>query len=170
MHLKSYLVKKLIDLDLIPCRARWRKSVSGIGRIHAGLHRKLRQRYGPEGTELLGQVMYDLGVEQAVEIVESLGMARDLEGCAYAVMLMHRIFGIKSKITQRDEHEVAIEITHCWWGRRTSGWISEMCVTIGRYEDGVIETILPSARHVYETRHTLGGGTCNLVISLPTTK
>jgi len=166
LHLKSYLLKKLIDLDLIPCRTRWRKSVSGIGRIHADLHRKLRQRYGPEGTELLGQVMYDMGGEQATGIVESLGMTRDLEGCAYAVMLMHRIFRIKSRITQKNEHEVAIEINDCRWGRRTGGWIPEMCITMGRYEDGVIETILPSARHSYETRHTIGGGTCNLVIEL----
>jgi hypothetical protein len=165
MGLKSYFVKRMIDLDLIPCRTRWRKSVRGIGRIHANTYIKLRERYGPEGTRLLGQVMYGLGSEQAMDIVDSLGLTRDLEGCAYAVMVMHRIFGIKSKIAQRDEEEVVIEISHCEWGRRTGGWIPEMCASIGRYEDGVIETILPEARHSYESRHTLGNETCRLVIT-----
>ena len=164
MNLKSYLVKKLIDLDLIPCRTRWRKTVTGIGRIHADLYLKLRERYGPEGTELLGQVMYDLGVQQANEIIEALDLNRDLEGCAYAVMAMHRIFGIKSRILRRDEDRLIIQITHCRWGRSTDGWIPGMCVTIGRYEDAVIETILPNSHHSYEERYPMGDGTCNLVI------
>jgi len=166
MGLKSYLVKKLVDLDLIPCRTRWKKSVRGIGRIHADLYTKLQERYGPEGIELLGRVMYGLGAEQAWEIVDSLGLERDLEGCAYAVMVMHRIFGIKSKIIERDSQEVVIEITDCEWGRRRGGWSPGMCVTIGRYEDGVIETILPGARHTYEARHTIQGDNCRLVITL----
>jgi hypothetical protein len=48
------------------------------------------------------------------------------------------------------------------WGRRTGGWITGMCGSIGRYEDGVIDTILPDAKHSYESRHTLGNETCRL--------
>ncbi|HIH94727.1 TPA: hypothetical protein HA338_12120 [Methanosarcina acetivorans] len=35
MSFKSFLLKRLIDLDGIPYHLRWKKSVSGIGTIYA---------------------------------------------------------------------------------------------------------------------------------------
>ncbi len=165
--LKSFLVKKFIDFDLIPCRTRWRKSITSIGRIHIDIHRALRERYGSEGAQVLDQVMYRIGQRQANEILGALGLERDLEGCGYAVMVMHRIFGIKSRIVRKDAGSITMQVTHCRWGRRTEGWGPALCVSIGRYEDGLIETILPDSVHAYDKRYTLGDRVCELTIRLP---
>ena len=61
MRLKTHLLRKVIDYDLIPCSIKWRKSVSGIGR----LMRIMQENYGAEGAKKLSQVMYNTSVNQA---------------------------------------------------------------------------------------------------------
>ncbi len=163
---RAFLARKAIDLDLIPCRLRWRKSISGIGRMYADIWKMVQQEYGPKDVERLGEVMYKIGHSQAPEILESLGMQRDLEGCIYAVLALHRIFGIRSKVVERARGMARIKISHCHWGRKMPQWGPGMCASIGQYEAGLIEGILPHAVHSYDKRFTLGDDTCELTIAL----
>ena len=164
--MKNYLKKRIIDLDIVPYSIRWKKSVSGIGRMYADIMKMLQENYGSGGVKQLSETMYNIGLNQADEILESLGLERNLEGCAYVLLAMHRIFGIKSKIVKKENDRVIIHITHCYWGKSRKGWTSETCASIAQYETGLVKGILPSAMNFYTKKRSLGNDVCELIIVL----
>jgi hypothetical protein len=166
MSFKSFLLKRLIAWDRIPYPLRWRKSVSGIGMIYVETLGMIQEKYGKEGTENLNQVMYNIGRSQSLEILEELGLKKDLEGCAYAVLAVHRIFGIKSKIVQKDDNSVIIHASKCRWDGYLTKWNVRTCLSIDNYEAGLIEGILPLSEHAYTKRRSCSDDVCELVISL----
>jgi len=165
MNVKTHLVKKIIDWDLVPCSVRWKKSVSGVGIMYAEIMKMMQESYGAEGVKKLSEVMYNIGLHQANEILESLGLERTLEGCAYVLLAMHRIFGVKSRIVQKDSDRVVIHATRCYWGKRKKGWTPKTCASIQQYETGLVKGILPSATHFYTKRRSLGDKVCELIIA-----
>ena len=165
MSLKTYLTRKTIDLGLIPYSVRWRKSVSGVGRMYANIMIMMDENYGAGGIRRLSEVMYTIGLNQADEIREMLGLERNLEGCAYVLLAMHRIFGVKSKIVQRDKDRIVIHVTDCQWGKRKKGWTPKTCASIQQYETGLVKGILPSATHFYTKRRSLDDEVCELIIA-----
>jgi hypothetical protein len=138
MGMKSVLMKTVVRWDIIPWIVRWRKSIVGTGVMYADIMHMMQEKYGAEGMKNLSEVMYTIGLNQADEILELLGMERTLEGCAYTLMAMHRIFGIKSKIVQKTDKKVIIHVTHCYWGRRIEEWTPRTCASIARYETGLV--------------------------------
>jgi len=165
VNVKKYLTRKVIELDVLPCSIRWKKSVSGVGRMYANVMIMIQENYGTEGVKKLSEVMYNIGLNQADKILESLGLDRTLEGCAYAILAMHRIFGIKSKIVQKDDDKLVIHATFCHWGMRKRGWTPKTCVSIEKYETGLVKKILPTATHFYTKRRSLGNDVCELVLT-----
>jgi hypothetical protein len=165
MGIKSFLVRKVIRWDIIPWPVRWRKSVIGTGVMYADIMNMMQEKYGAEGVKNLSEVMYTIGLNQASEILELLGLERTLEGCAYTLIAMHRIFGIKSRIVQKDDSKIIIHVTHCYWGRRIEEWTPYTCASIAHYETGLVKGVLPSAVHSYTKKHTLGDDVCELVIT-----
>lgn len=166
MDIKSYIIKKIINLDILPCSIRWEKSISGIGRMYADIMKMMQENYGAEGVKKLNEIMYNIGLNQADEILELLCLERNLEGCAYAILAMHRIFGIKSKIVKKDSNKIVIHVTHCYWGRSEKDWTPQTCASIAQYETGLVNGILPSATHIYNKRHTIGDEVCELIITV----
>lgn len=163
---KKAIVIKIMDLDMVPYSIKWKKTISGIGSIYIGFMEMMQREYGSEGVRNLNDVMYTIGLNQAEEVLDSIGLERDLKGCAYTILTMHRIFGIKSKIIKRDENKVVIHVTHCRWGNYKEGWTPKTCASIEKYETGLVKGILPLADHVYTKRRSLGDNVCEIIITL----
>jgi hypothetical protein len=125
----------------------------------------MQERYGKDGVNNLNEVMYNIGLEQSREILEQLDLKRDLEGCAYVLLAMHRIFGIKSKIIQKDNKKIVIHARKCCWRGNLEKWNAKTCLSIDNYEAGLIEGILPLSEHTYTKRRSCGDNVCELVIS-----
>ncbi len=165
MSFKSFILKKLIDRDKIPFKLKWKKSVSGIGIIYADILQMMQEKYGKEGVNDLNNVMYNIGLRQSTEILQMMGLKKDLEGCAYVLLVMHRIFGIKSKIVHKDDDKIIIHASKCLWEGHGTNWNTGTCLSIDNYETGLIEGILPLSRHAYTKRRSCGDKVCQLVIS-----
>lgn len=165
MSIKGYFLKKLIDYDIVPCFFRWKKSVSGIGRIYSDMLDMMQKNYGIKGIKQMNNVMYDIGLNQSLEILNKLGLEKNLEGCAYVLLSMHRVFGIKSKIVKKSNRRIVIHISDCCWGRKRKGWTPKTCASISQYELGLIRGIMPEVKHVYTKKHTLGNDVCEMIIS-----
>lgn len=165
MSFKSFLLKRLIAWDVIPFCLRWKKSVSGIGMIYAYIFEMMQEKYGKNGINNLNEVMYSVGLGQSNEILEMLGLKRDLEGCAYVLLAMHRIFGIKSKIVQKDNNKIVIHAKKCRWKGHLAKWNAKTCLSIDNYEAGLIEGILPLSEHEYTKRRSCGSDVCELIIT-----
>ena len=114
MSFKSFLLKRLIVWDFIPYSLRWKKSVSGIGMIYVGTLEMMQEKYGKDGVDNLNEIMYNIGLGQSTEILKMLDLNKDMEGCAYVLLSMHRIFGIKSKIIQKDSNKIVIHVLNLW--------------------------------------------------------
>lgn len=167
MQFKKFLYRKLVEYDLIPCSIRWKKSVSGIGRIYSDSMEMMRKNYGGDGVKKLSEVMYEIGFNQSEELIDALGLERNPEGCAYALLAMHRIFGIRSRIVEKSEEKVVIRVTYCQWGSRMKGnWTPQTCASISRYENGLVEGINQRVVHTYTKRRTQGKPVCELVLKL----
>lgn len=164
MSFKSFLLKRLIVWDFIPYSLRWKKSVSGIGMIYVDTLEMMQEKYGKDGVNNLNEVMYNIGLGQSTEILKMLDLKRDLEGCAYVLLAMHRIFGIKSKIIQKDRNKIVIHARKCHWGGHLKKWNARTCLSIDNYEAGLIEGILPFSEHTYTRRRSCGDNVCELVI------
>ncbi|HEY3361436.1 MAG TPA: hypothetical protein VGK06_06270 [Methanosarcina sp.] len=98
MYFKSFLLKRLIVWDFIPYSLRWKKSVSGAGIIYVDTLEMIQEKYGKEDVNNLNEIMYNIGRGQSTEILEMLDLKRDLKGCAYVLLAIHRVFGIRNKI------------------------------------------------------------------------
>lgn len=109
--------------------------------------------------------MYNIGLGQSAEILEQLDLKRDLEGCAYVLLAMHRIFGIKCKIIQKDNKKIIIHARKCCWSGHLEKWNVKTCLSIDNYEAGLIEGILPLSEHAYTKRRSCSDNVCELVIS-----
>lgn len=72
--------------------------------------------------------MHSWGLNDAEGVVATLGVKRDLHGCAIALLGMHRVFGIKSKIFEETGDQVTIHATKCMW-KEKKGWTSEVVLT-----------------------------------------
>lgn len=158
-------MKRLIEWDRIPYYLRWKKSVSGIGIIYVDIMEMMQEKYGKEGVNNLNEVMYNIGHGQSIEILEMLNLKRDLEGCAYVLLAMHRVFGIKSKIIQKDNNKIVIHSMKCRWEGHVTKWNTRTCLSIDNYEAGLIEGILPLSEHAYTKRRSRGDDVCELVVS-----
>lgn len=165
MSFKSFLLKRLIAWDFIPYSLRWKKSASGIGMIYLGTLEMMQEKYGKGGVSNLNETMYNISLGQSIEILKILDLKRDLEGCAYVLLAMHRIFGIKSKIIQKDNNKIVIHARKCRWGGRLNKWNARTCLSIDNYEAGLIEGILPFSEHTYTKRRSCGDNVCELIIS-----
>ncbi len=165
MNIKSYLSKKLIDLDLIPKSLRWRKSAKGLGTIYSDLYTMLINEHDIPGIKKMNNVMYNIGLKQGPEVLKELGLDKNLEGCAYAVLAMHRIVSMKSKIVEKSDKKIVIHVSHCSWGNHIDGWTPGTCNSIACSETGLVKGILPDALHQYTKKRSLGNEVCELIIS-----
>jgi len=111
----------------------------------------------------LSKMMYSWGLEDADEAVKTLGIERNLHGCAIALMGMHRIFGIKSHIVEENANEIKIHATKCMW-KNKKGWTPEVCASIDGYERGMVEGINNNIKHYYTKRRSGGDKFCELVL------
>lgn len=166
IHIKSYLIKKIVDFDLIPNSIRWKKSTKGLGTMYSNLYAMLINEHDIQGIKKMSDVMYNIGFEQSPEILEQLGLEKNLEGCAYVLLTSHRIFGIKSKIVEKSDAKIIIHASYCSWGNHINGWTPGTCNSIANYETGVVNRLLPDAQHQYTRKRTLGDEVCEVIISI----
>lgn len=124
MKLKGKLIEFMIVHDLVPVRIRWGKSASGIGRMFNDVFHMLDKNERIKLTKM----MHSWGLEDAGEVVETLKIERNLHGCAIALMGMHRVFGIKSRIDKN--------ILHICTKRRSDG--DNFCELVLRKHDHFI--------------------------------
>jgi hypothetical protein len=166
LSIKSYLIKKLIDFDLIPKSLRWKKSATGLGTIYSDLYTMLINEHDIQGIKKMNNVMYNIGLKQGPEILKELDLERNLEGCAYVLLTMHRIVGMKSKIVEKNDKKIIIHVSHCSWGNHIAGWTPGTCNSIAHSETGLVMGILPDALHQYTKKRSLGNEVCELIISM----
>ena len=157
MGLKTKGVELAIIHDKIPTRMRWEQAVSAIG----SMYRRFFYLLEPGNRQSLSEMMEEWGVEHSGEIMEKLGVQRDLHGCALALMSYHRIFGIKSSIAQESEDEIVIQVTHCMWKDKRN-WTPQICASIEAFETGLVKGIDSSIRHRYHKRRSLGHPFCEM--------
>lgn len=165
LSVKTYLIKKFIDFDLIPSSMRWKKSAKGWGTVYSNLYTMLIAEQDVQGIKKMNKVMYDIGFKEGPGILKQLGLKSNLEGCAYVLLVSHRIFGMKSKIVEKSDKKIIIHASHCAWGNNVAGWTPGTCNSIAHYETGVVNRILPGALHQYKKMRSLGDEVCELVIS-----
>jgi hypothetical protein len=144
---------------------KWRKSVSAIGMIYIDILEMMQEKYGKDGIDNLNEVMYNIGLGQSTEILETLGLKRDLEGCTYVLLTMHRLLGIQSKIIQKNNNKIVIHARECCWRGHLTKWNIKTCLSIDNYEAGLIEGILPFSKHKYTKRRSRGDNVCELIIN-----
>lgn len=157
--LKPKLMEFMIVHDLVPVRSRWRTSASGVGRMFNDLFHLLDTDERPK----LARMMYSWGLNDAEGLVATLRVKRDLHGCAIALLGMHRVFGIKSKIFEETADQVTIHATKCLW-KEKKGWSPEVCASIDGYERGLVEGVNADIVHTCTKRRSAGDDCCEMVL------
>ncbi len=160
MGVKEAIVRFLVRYNLIPVRIRWKKSVSGFGTVYKDIYHSLKKKRKKDLTLL----MFKEGFVKAKETVKELGLGNDLKDCAIALMAYHRIFGIKSHISEKKEKELRIRITDCMWSNK-KGWSPEVCASLSAFEAGLVKGINKKIHHIYTKRRSLGHEYCEIVLS-----
>jgi len=159
MNLKSKLIEFMVAHDLVPMRVKWKKSASSVGRMFNDVFHILDK----DGRIKLTKMMYSWGLADADEVVKTLGIERTPAGCAIALMGMHRLFGIKSHIVEKNDDEIKIHATECMW-KNKKGWNPEVCASIDAYEKGLVEGINRNIKHYYTKRRSKGDKFCEMIL------
>jgi hypothetical protein len=103
----------------------------------------------------LSEMMKEGGVEHSGEVLEKLGVRRDLHGCALALMSYHRIFRIKRSIVKKSEDEDRYP-RHPLHLERQEGLDSPDLRLLEAFEASLVKGIDGSIRHHYSKRRSLG--------------
>jgi len=159
MNIKSKLIEFEVVHDLIPIRVRWKKSASGVGRLFNDVFHLLNK----DDRKKLRKLMYDMGVNDASEIVEVLKVERNLHGCAVALMAMNVIFGIKSYIAEENNDEIIIHATKCLW-KDKKDWTPDVCASIEKYDMGLVNGINKNIGYYCTKRRSMGDKFCEIVL------
>jgi hypothetical protein len=157
LGLKTKGVELAIIHDKVPMRIRWEQAVSAVG----SMYRRFFYLLEPDKRPGLTKMMEEWGVEHSGEVLEKLGVQRDLHSCALALMSYHRVFGIKSFIAEESEDEIVIHATHCMWKDKRD-WTPQICTSIEAFEAGLVRGIDGSIRHHYSKRRSLGHKVCEM--------
>jgi hypothetical protein len=157
MRFKSKFIEFIVKHDMIPARVRWKRSASSVGRLFNGIFNTLDD----DGRRTLTKLMYNLGVEDADEIVETLKIKRNLHGCAIALLAINQLFGIKSKISKESDDEIIIHATKCLW-KDKKGWTPKVCASIEAYDIGLVEGINKNVKYFCTRRRSMGDKLCEV--------
>jgi len=159
MDIKSKLIEFIARNDLIPVKMRWKKSVSAIGSLFIGVHRMLNA----EDRRKLASLLYEWGLSDAEEVVNTLGISRDPHGCAIAILATNNIFGIRNEIVMEKKDEVVIHVTECLW-KNKKNWTPELCALTDQYEIGLVTGINKNIRYSVLKRRSKGDKVCEIVL------
>ena len=140
--------------------------MSGFGVMYSNFYDMMINEYDIQGIKKLDNTMYKIGFKQGPEILKELHLERNIEGCAYVVLTMHKLFGLKSKIAEKNDKRIVIHVSHCSWWNHVDGWTPRTCNSIAHYETGLVNGILPDAVHRYKNKRSLGNEVCELIISI----
>ncbi len=119
----------------------------------------------PEQRRRLGQLMYERGRADALEVARQLRVDHNLRGAATAMLATDATFGTRSRVTRESPDEIVIEATHCPWGD-LEGWTPAHCAAFDRYEAGLVEGIDPDLRYRCTRRRSQGHACCEATLSL----
>jgi hypothetical protein len=159
MSVKSRLIEFIVRNDLVPVGMRWRKSASGVGRLFNDVYRMLK----PDDRRRLAVLLYEWGLNDAEEVVKTLGIKRDLHGCALAILAANSVFAIRSKIVRESRDEVVIHATKCLW-KDKKNWTPEVCASIDQYDIGLVTGINGNIRYSCLKRRSKGDPVCEVVL------
>jgi hypothetical protein len=73
-------------------RMRWKQAVSAV----VSLYKRFFYLLEPGKRPGLSEMMEEWGIEHSSDVLEKLGVQRDLHGCGLALMSYHRIFGMRA--------------------------------------------------------------------------
>lgn len=159
MNIIAKLIEFMIKRDLVPARARWKRSASGVGRLFNDVFHMLNK----DDRKKLTKLMYDWGLGDADRLIETLKAERNLHGCAVAVLAMNCIFGIKSYIAKESNDEIVIRATKCLWKDRKN-WTPEVCASIEKYDIGLVRGIDKNVKYFCTKRRSKGSKHCEIVL------
>ena len=159
MTLKSKTAEFIAKKDLIPKKLKWERNVDGIARIYCGAYSLLDSN----GKKKLVDMLYDWGFKDSDEVVRLLGINRDLHGCAIALITANHAFAMKSHIVKETEDEIVIHVTDCRFKDRDD-WTSKHCVSIDRYDHGLIEGINKNVKLTVTKRRSKGDDVCEAIL------
>ncbi|MEM3666861.1 MAG: hypothetical protein QW222_07265 [Candidatus Bathyarchaeia archaeon] len=159
MGLKSRIFEFIVRHNLLPIGIRWRKCASGVGRLYNDVFHLLAE----DERYKLSRLMHDWGVSDADEVVEALGIKRDLHGCATALMVMNCIFGIKSYIAKECADEIVIHATECLW-KDKKNWTPAVCASIEQYDVGLVKGINKDVDYYCTKRRSKGDNVCEVIL------
>lgn len=157
--IKNRLIEFIVRNDLIPVKMRWRKSASGVGRLFNDVYHML----SIDDRRKLANLLYEWGLNDAEEVVDTLKIKRDLHGCALAILAANSVFGIRSKIVREIENEVVIHATECLW-KNKKNWTPEVCTTIDQYDIGLVAGINKNVHYSCFKRRSKGDPVCEVVL------
>lgn len=163
MGIKSSLIEFIVRNDLVPVKMRWRKSASGVGRLFNDVYHML----SAEDRRKLASLLYEWGLNDAEEVVNTLKIKRDLHGCAIAILTANSVFGIRSKIVMEKKDEVVIHATECLWKNKRN-WTPEVCASIDQYDIGLVTGINKNIRYSCLKRRSRGDEVCEIVLKRTT--
>ena len=159
MGFRGKLIEFLVMHDLLPARIRWKKSVSGIGRLFCDVFYMLDANQRKKLTEL----MYEQGFSDADKVAETLKIKRNLHGCAVALMAGNRVYGIKSRIAKEDSKGVIIHATECLWNGKKN-WTPAVCASIENYDVGLVKGIDKNVEYYCTKRRSKGDNFCEVIL------
>ena len=145
--------------NLLPARIRWKKGASGVGRLFNDVFHLL-----DEGErKKLAELVYEWGMNDADDVIATLGIERNLHGCAVAIVAMNCVFGIESSIIKEDNNEVIINATECLWKNKRN-WTPEVCASIERYDVGLVKGIDKNVDYYCLKRRSKGDSVCEVIL------
>ena len=148
---------------LVPTRVKWKIATKGLGLLVSEMTKE-KDKSG--GSTDMAKICKDLGYRQGQKVknefkVPNEGFYQTLK----VVVFANRLFGINSRIIEKNGNVAKSRITKCSWAK-SDFWGSRPCSALSAWEIGLVQGLNPDIKIKFLKRMSKGDDCCEAEYSL----
>jgi hypothetical protein len=144
--------------SLVPMRVRWKIASKGLGLLVSELIKSKEDNDSKSGD--LVKACRQLGLKQGQKVKAEFSLTDDdFNETLRVVVFANRLFGINSRIAEKNGQIAKTRITKCTWAG-SSYWNAKPCGALSAWELGLVEGLNPNVKVKFLKRMSKGDDYC----------
>lgn len=142
---------------LVPTRIRWKIASKGLGLLISEI---IKSSETPTGNKDIVKSCRELGLKQGEKVRNEFAVAnKDFNQSLKVVVFANRLFGINSRIVEKNGKAAKTRITKCSWAG-SDYWSAKPCGALSAWELGLVEGLNPDIKVKFLKRMSQGADCC----------
>lgn len=150
--------KLLLKHGSIPSGMKCRKLIKAYGELYLGVFEDAKSQ---EVLKDLSRVIFNIGRKNGERFKKEFALGESATDAAFALIIGHKLFGIKSRVAVGTDNKAVIQVDQCPWEEM---FPPEACDVLGNIERGACNALNPELNYTITKKLTDKDEICEFVI------